>query len=70
MGGGGFGHKILSSARIFTAEPSDLFTALRHIAEVIQPPERCIFLTDSLSSIKAMLSRKIVHQHQTPPLGV
>jgi ribonuclease HI len=52
MGVGGFGHKI-------EAELSALFTALRHIAEVIQPPERCLILTDSLSSIKAMLSKKI-----------
>jgi ribonuclease HI len=59
MSVGGFGHKILSPAGVFTAELSALFTALRHIAEVIQPRERCLILTDSLSSIKAMLSRKI-----------
>jgi ribonuclease HI len=41
------------------AELSALFTALRHIAEVIRPPERCLILTDSLSLIKAMLSRKL-----------
>jgi hypothetical protein len=29
---------------------------------VIRPPDRCLILTDSLSSIKAMLSRKIAHQ--------
>jgi hypothetical protein len=40
--------------------------ALRHIAEVIRPLERCFILTDSLSSIKAMMSRKIAHQ--THPL--
>jgi ribonuclease HI len=45
-----------------TAELSALFTALRHNSEVIRPPERCLILTDSLSSIKAMLSRKIAHQ--------
>jgi hypothetical protein len=39
---------------------------LRHIGEVIQPPEKCLILTDSLSSVKAMLSRKI--SHQTHPL--
>jgi hypothetical protein len=33
---------------------------------IIQPPERCLILTDNLSLIKAMLSRKIVHQ--THPL--
>jgi hypothetical protein len=46
MGVGGFGHKILSPAGGFTAELSALFNALRHIAEVIRPPERCIFLTE------------------------
>jgi hypothetical protein len=66
MGVGGFGHKILSPAGVFTAELSVLFTTLRHIAEVIRPPERCLILTNSLSSIKAMLSRKIAHQ--TRPL--
>jgi hypothetical protein len=35
MGVAGFGHKIQSSAGVFTAELSALFTALRHIAEVI-----------------------------------
>jgi hypothetical protein len=40
--------------------------ALRHIAEIIRPPERYLILTDSLSSIKAMLYRKIAHQ--THPL--
>jgi hypothetical protein len=37
-----------------------------HIAEGIRPPETCLILTDSLSSIKAMLSRKFTHQ--THPL--
>jgi hypothetical protein len=59
---GGFGHKIPSPDGVFTAELSALFTALRHIAKVIQPPERCLILTNRLSSSKAMLSRKIVHQ--------
>jgi hypothetical protein len=40
MGGGGFGYKIQGPAGVFTAELSALFTALRHIAEVIRPPER------------------------------
>jgi hypothetical protein len=52
LGVGGFGYKIQGLA--------DIFTALRHIAEVIRP-ERCLILTDSLSLIKAMLSRKIAH---------
>jgi hypothetical protein len=58
---GGFEYKIQGVAGVLTAELSALFTALRHIAEVIRPPERCLILTDSLSSIKAMLSRKIAH---------
>jgi hypothetical protein len=32
IGVGGFGHRILSLAGVFTAEFSALFTALRHIA--------------------------------------
>jgi hypothetical protein len=66
MGVGGFGHRIPSPAAVFTAELSVLFTALRHIAEFIRPPEGCLILTDSLSWFKAMLSRKIAHQ--THPL--
>jgi hypothetical protein len=38
---------------------SDLFTALRHISEFIQPP-------DSLNSIRAMLSRNFAHQTHPP----
>jgi ribonuclease HI len=34
---------------------------LCYIADVIKPLERCLIFTDSLSSIKAMLSRKIAH---------
>jgi hypothetical protein len=41
-------------------------SALRHIAEVMQPSKRCLIPTDSLSSIKAMLSSRIAHQ--THPL--
>jgi hypothetical protein len=52
MSVGGFGHKIQSSAGVFTAELSALFTALRHIAEVIRPPENFLILTDCLSSIR------------------
>jgi hypothetical protein len=50
---GGFGHKVLRPAGVFlfTAEMSALFSALRHIAEVILPPEKCLILTGSLSSI-------------------
>jgi hypothetical protein len=66
MGVGEFEHKIPSPAGVFTAELSVLFTALRHIAEVIRPLVRCLIPTDSLSSIKAMLSKKIAHQ--TDPL--
>jgi hypothetical protein len=44
MGVGRFGYKIWS--------PAGVFLALRHIAEVIRPSERCLILTDSLSSIK------------------
>jgi hypothetical protein len=64
MGVGGFEYKIQGPAGVFTAERSAFFTALRHIAEVKRPPERCLILTDSLCSIKAMLSRKIAHQTQ------
>jgi hypothetical protein len=46
MGVSGFGHKIPS--------PASVFTTLRHIAEVVQPPARCLILTDSLSSIKEL----------------
>jgi hypothetical protein len=44
---GEFGHKIQVSAGVFTAELSTLFTVLRHIVEVIRPPEGCLILTDS-----------------------
>jgi hypothetical protein len=66
MGGSGLGHKILNLASVFTADLSALFTAVQQIAEVIRPPKRCLILTDSLSSIKAMLSRRITLQ--THPL--
>jgi hypothetical protein len=59
---GAFGYKIQGPAGVFTADLSALFTALRHIARVIRPRERCLILSESLSSIKAMLSRKIAHQ--------
>jgi hypothetical protein len=62
MGVGGFRHKILSPTGVFTAEHSTLFTALRHISEVLRPPEGYLFLTDSLSLIKAILSLHIAHQ--------
>jgi ribonuclease HI len=57
---------IRSKAGVFGAELSASYTALQNIAEVIRPPKRCLILTDSLSSIKAMLARKIAHQ--THPL--
>jgi hypothetical protein len=44
MGVSGFGYKIRRPAGVFTAELSALFTDLRHIAEVIRPPERCLIL--------------------------
>jgi hypothetical protein len=46
-----FGNKILSPAGVFIADLSALFTALRYIAEVIRPLERCLILIDSLYSI-------------------
>jgi ribonuclease HI len=61
MGVDGFGHKIQIPAGVLTAELNALFTALRHIVEVIRSPERCLIRTDSLRSIKAMLSKKIAH---------
>jgi hypothetical protein len=66
MGVGGFGYKIRGPAGVFTAELSALFTGQRHIAELKRPQERCLIFTDTLSSIKAMLSKKIAHQ--THPL--
>jgi hypothetical protein len=66
MGVSVFGYNIRGPAGVFTADRSALFTALRHIAEVIWLPERCFILTNSLISIKVMLSRKIAHQ--THPL--
>jgi hypothetical protein len=68
MGVDGFGHKISSPAGVITAELSVPITALHPIAEIIQPLERCLILTGSLSSIKTMLSRKIAHQ--ITPTGV
>jgi hypothetical protein len=38
------------------------FVILRHIGEVIQPPKKCLILSDSLSSVKALLSRKTSHR--------
>jgi hypothetical protein len=35
-----------SPAGIFTAELTALFETLHHIEKVIQPPERCLILTD------------------------
>jgi hypothetical protein len=61
-GVGGFGYKISSPAGIFTAELTALFVTLRHIGELIQPPEKCLILTESLSSVKALLSRKMVYE--------
>jgi hypothetical protein len=66
MGGGGCRLKILSPAGVFTAELSALCITLRNIAELIRPPERCLILTDSLSSIETMMARRIAHR--THPL--
>jgi hypothetical protein len=55
------GINIESSWCIFTAELTALFVTLRHIGKIIQPPERCLMLTDSLSSVKALFPRKIYH---------
>jgi hypothetical protein len=57
-GEGGFGYEIFSTADIFTVElTAFLFVTLRHnIGEVIQPPEKCLILTDSLSLVRPLLS--------------
>jgi hypothetical protein len=68
LSGGGFGLKILSSAGVFTAEISALFTVIRQTAEVIRPPERCLILTDSLSLIKAMLSSVLIKKNLLEPV--
>jgi ribonuclease HI len=65
-GEGGFGYQISSPAGIFTAELTALLVPLRHIGEAIQLPEKFLILTDSLSSVKALLSKKI--SHRTHPL--
>jgi hypothetical protein len=49
---GGFGYKISSPAGIFSAKLTALLVTLRHIGEVIQSPEKCLILTDCLSSVK------------------
>jgi hypothetical protein len=46
-----------------------LFVTLRHIEEVIQPPEKCLILTDNLSSVKALLSRKTSHRTHSLVFG-
>jgi hypothetical protein len=61
-GVGRLGFKLSSPAGVFSADLSALFMALRHIREVIQLPEKCLILTDSLSLIKAMLFRRISWQ--------
>jgi hypothetical protein len=61
-----FGYKISIPAGIFTAELTASLVTLRHIGEIIQPPEKCLILTDSLTSVKALLSRKL--SHRTHPL--
>jgi hypothetical protein len=56
-GEGGFGYEISSPADVFTVELTALFVTLRHIGEVIQPLEKYLILTDSLSSVRLLLSR-------------
>jgi hypothetical protein len=34
-------------------------TALRHIGEIIQPPEKCLIIIVSLSTVQALFSKKI-----------
>jgi hypothetical protein len=67
-GEGSFGYMISSPVGIFTVELTALFASLRHIGKVIQSSEKCLILTDSLSLVKALLSRKI--SHRTHPLMV
>jgi hypothetical protein len=50
---GGFGYKITSLVDIFTTDLTPLYVTLRRIGEVIQHPEKCLILTDNLSSVKA-----------------
>jgi hypothetical protein len=52
-GKGGFGYKISNPDGIFTGELTALFVTMRHIREGIQPPERCLILTGSLSAVMA-----------------
>jgi hypothetical protein len=65
-GEGSFGYMISSPVGVFTVELTALFASLRHIGKVIQSSEKCLILTDSLSLVKALLSRKI--SHRTHPL--
>jgi hypothetical protein len=46
----GFGYEIQGLASVFTAKLCALFTALRHIVEVILLPERCLILTERVRS--------------------
>jgi ribonuclease HI len=64
---GGFGYKISNPTGIFTAKLTALFVTLQNISEIIQPLEKCLILTDSLSSVKALLSRRISN-HRTHPV--
>jgi hypothetical protein len=63
---GSFGYKISSPAGSFTAMLTVLSVTLQQIRGGTQSPEKCLFLTDSLSSVRALLSRKI--SHRTHPL--
>jgi hypothetical protein len=65
MGEGGFGHKIQSPTGVCTVELSALFTALRHIDEVLWPPQRYLILTNSLSLIKEASRNNTYHGEET-----
>jgi hypothetical protein len=62
----GFGFKITSPASIFTDKLIAFLVTLRHIEEAIQTSNGCLILTNSLSLVQALLSRKI--SHRTHPL--
>jgi hypothetical protein len=63
---GSVGYKLSSPAGVFTADLTALFVTLQLIGEGFQHPEKCLILTDSFSSVKALLLKKI--SHRTHPL--
>jgi hypothetical protein len=56
----GSGYKMPRPADIFTSELTVLLLSLQYIG-VIEPPEKCLILTDSLSSVDSLFPRKIWH---------